>query len=246
MLKTFSITDIGQRRKQNQDYVFTSEIPVGPLNNLFIVADGMGGHNAGDYASKHAIETIVEEIGRSKDSPVEAMEHAIQSANRYIRTKSMENEGMNGMGTTVVAATITDDVMYVANVGDSRLYIINDDIRQVTIDHSLVEEMVRLGGINREQARGHHDKNIITRAIGAEDKVLVDFFQVRLKKGDFVLLCSDGLTNMIEDEEIRMILLGQKDIVGKAEALVTAANRNGGKDNITVVLIEPFANEVNR
>ena len=106
--------------------------------------------------------------------------------------------------------------------------------------------MVRMGGINREQAREHQDKNIITRAIGAEDELEIDFFQVGLKKGDFILLCSDGLTNMIEDEDIRMILLGQKDIVGKAEALVEAANRNGGKDNITVVLIEPFADEVNR
>lgn len=246
MLKTFSITDIGQKRKQNQDYVFTSEIPLGPLSNLFIVADGMGGHNAGDYASKHAIERIVEEVEKSKDSIVETLERAIQSANRYIRVKSRENEDMNGMGTTVVAATITDDVMYVANVGDSRLYIINTEIKQITVDHSLVEEMVRMGGINREQAREHQDKNIITRAIGAEDELEVDFFQVQLKKGDFILLCSDGLTNMIEDEDIRMILLGQKDIVGKAEALVEAANRNGGKDNITVVLIEPFADEVNR
>jgi len=246
MLKTFSITDIGQRRKQNQDYVFTSEIPVGPLSNLFIVADGMGGHNAGDYASKHAIERIVEEVESSKDSPVETLERAIQSANRYIRIKSRENEEMNGMGTTVVAATITDDVMYVANVGDSRLYIINSGIRQITVDHSLVEEMVRMGGINREQAREHQDKNIITRAIGAEDELKIDFFQVKLEKGDFILLCSDGLTNMIEDEEIRMLLLGQRDIVSKAETLVAAANRNGGKDNITVVLIEPFADEVNK
>lgn len=246
MLKTFSITDIGQKRKQNQDYVFTSEIPVGPLSNLFIVADGMGGHNAGDYASKHAIGIIVEEVEKSKETPVETLEHAIQCANRYIRTKSRENEEMNGMGTTVVAATIKNDTMCVANVGDSRLYIINQEIKQITVDHSLVEEMVRMGGINREQAREHQDKNIITRAIGAEDEIEIDFFQVKVKKGDFILLCSDGLTNMLEDEEIRMILLGQRDIVGKAEALVAAANQNGGKDNITVVLIEPFADEVNK
>ena len=246
MLKTFSITDIGQKRKQNQDYVFTSEIPVGPLKNLFIVADGMGGHNAGDYASKYAIATIVEEVEKSKDSTVATLERAIQSANSHIRTKSRENEDMIGMGTTVVAATITEDMMCVANVGDSRLYVINDEIKQITVDHSLVEEMVRMGGIGREQARVHQDKNIITRAIGAEDEIKVDFFSVKLKKGDFILMCSDGLTNMIEDEEIRMILLAQKDIAGKAEALVAAANQNGGKDNITVILIEPFADEVNR
>jgi len=136
--------------------------------------------------------------------------------------------------------------MCVANVGDSRLYVINDEIKQITVDHSLVEEMVRMGGIGREQARVHQDKNIITRAIGAEDEIKVDFFSVKLNKGDFVLMCSDGLTNMIEDEEIRMILLAQKDIASKAEALVAAANQNGGKDNITVILIEPFADEVNR
>ncbi|MGN0156495.1 MAG: Stp1/IreP family PP2C-type Ser/Thr phosphatase, partial [Lachnospiraceae bacterium] len=231
--------------KLNQDYVFTSEIPVGCLPNLFLVADGMGGHNAGDFASKYTIETIVDEIGRAKeDSPVSVLEKAIQSANRHIRMKSTENEEMSGMGTTVVAATVLDDALYVANVGDSRLYIVNDEIRQITRDHSLVEEMVRMGGLPREQARSHPDKNIITRAVGAQDSVEVDFFQVKLEKGDMVLMCSDGLTNMIEDEDIRMILKGQRDIVEKAEALVKAANNNGGKDNITVVLIEPFADEV--
>lgn len=247
MLKTFSMTDIGKKRKLNQDYVFTSEIPVGKLANLFIVADGMGGHNAGDYASKYTIETIVEEIEKSKDtSVVKILEKAIQSANRHIRKKSQESEGLNGMGTTVVAATIHGDEMCVANVGDSRLYVINQEIKQITEDHSLVEEMVRMGGIRREQARSHPKKNIITRAIGAEDELEIDFFQVKLKKGDFVLLCSDGLTNMIEDEEIRMILQGQRDIVEKAEALVATANNNGGKDNIAVILIEPFADEVNK
>ena len=247
MLKTFSITDVGKERKLNQDYVFTSEIPVGKLANLFIVADGMGGHNAGDYASKYTIETIVEEIEKSKDtSVVKILEKAIQSANRHIRKKSQESEGLNGMGTTVVAATLHGDEMCVANVGDSRLYVINQEIKQITEDHSLVEEMVRMGGIRREQARSHPKKNIITRAIGAEDELEIDFFQVKLKKGDFVLLCSDGLTNMIEDEEIRMILQGQRDIVEKAEALVATANNNGGKDNIAVILIEPFADEVNK
>ncbi len=247
MLKTFSITDVGKERKLNQDYVFTSEIPVGKLDNLFIVADGMGGHNAGDYASKYTVGTIVEEIEKSKDaSPVKVLEKAIKRANSHIREKSMESEGFFGMGTTVVAATIHGNEMCVANVGDSRLYVINREIRQITEDHSLVEEMVRMGGIRREQARSHPKKNIITRAIGAEDELEIDFFQVKLEKGDFVLLCSDGLTNMIEDEEIRMILQGQRDIVEKAEALVTTANNNGGKDNIAVILIEPFANEVNK
>ena len=145
------------------------------------------------------------------------------------------------MGTTLVAATIQNDTLCVANVGDSRLYVINKEMRQITRDHSLVEEMIRRGGLAREQARSHPDKNIITRAIGAEDDLEIDFFQVKLEEGDFILMCSDGLTNMIEDEDIRMLLQGQRDIVEKAEVLVNTANNNGGKDNIAVIVIEPFA-----
>jgi len=245
MLKTFSITDIGRRRKLNQDYVYTSEMPVGTLNNLFLVADGMGGHNAGDYASRYTIETIVEAISNSTDeSHIAVLEMAIKRANEQIRIKAEQEKELNGMGTTVVAATIDGDKLCVANVGDSRLYIINKkEIKQITRDHSLVEEMIRMGGLKRELARTHPDKNIITRAIGAQDDVVVDFFEVTLGKDDVVLMCSDGLSNMIEDEEIRMIMQGQRDIVEKAESLVKAANNNGGKDNIAVVLVEPFAEE---
>lgn len=248
MIKTFSITDIGKRRKLNQDYVYTSEMPVGKLKNLFLVADGMGGHNAGDYASRYTIETIVDEISKAdEESRISILEKAIKSANEHIRKKAEEDAELNGMGTTVVAATIDGDSLCVANVGDSRLYIINNkEIKQITRDHSLVEEMVRMGGLKRELARTHPDKNIITRAIGAQDDVDVDFFEVKLGENDVILMCSDGLSNMIEDEEIRMIMQGQRDIVEKAESLVKAANNNGGKDNIAVVLVEPFAEEGNR
>lgn len=242
MLKTFSITDIGRRRKLNQDYVYTSEMPVGKLPNIFIVADGMGGHNAGDYASKYTVETIIKEIDASdKESPEKILEDAIQTANERLRKQARENMDFKGMGTTVVAATCIGSDLLVANVGDSRLYVVGEKIRQITRDHSLVEEMVRMGGIDRETARNHPDKNIITRAVGADEHVDIDFFRVSLISGEIVLMCSDGLTNMLEDEEIRMILNGQRDIVEKAEELVKAANRNGGKDNIAVVLIEPFA-----
>lgn len=242
MLKTFSITDIGKKRKLNQDYVYTSEQPVGNLPNVFIVADGMGGHNAGDYASKYTVETIVQEIKNStEENPEKILGRAIEAANEQIIKLSKENASLEGMGTTVVAASCMDRYLRVANVGDSRLYVVGEKIIQITRDHSLVEEMVRMGGIDRETARNHPDKNIITRAIGATETVEVDFFDVELKPGDIVLMCSDGLTNMLEDEEIRMILNGQRDIVEKAEELVKAANNNGGRDNIAVVLIEPFA-----
>lgn len=240
MIKTFSITDIGKKRKLNQDYVYTSEMPVGNLSNLFMVADGMGGHNAGDYASRCAIETIVDcAMELEDDEAVTILEKAIHRANDVVRDKAESDENLSGMGTTIVAATIEGNTLCVANVGDSRLYVIsNREIRQVTRDHSYVEEMVRLGEIKREQARSHPDKNIITRAVGAMDEIDIDFFKVTLSPDDIVLMCSDGLTNMIEDEEIRMILQGQRDLVEKAESLVNAANNNGGKDNIAVVLIE--------
>ncbi len=243
VLKTFSITNIGKKRKLNQDFVYTSEQPVGSLPNVFIVADGMGGHKAGDYASKVTVETMVAEILKSEESKaVTIMEHAIRTANALIRKCAEESAELEGMGTTVVAATCEGNILRVANVGDSRLYIVNHkEIRQITRDHSLVEEMVRMGGIAREEARNHPDKNIITRAIGADDDVKPDFFTVKLDRGDIILMCTDGLTNMLEDEEIRMIMEGSRDMVEKAEELVKAANEKGGRDNISVILIDPLS-----
>ncbi len=240
MLKTFSVTNIGRKRRMNQDYVYSSEQPVGRLPNLFVVADGMGGHNAGDYASRTAVETIVEKIADSPESdPLRIFEHAIQAANTRIRELAAAARELEGMGTTVVAACVGEGVLYVANVGDSRLYVVNrSGIRQITRDHSWVEEMVRRGGLGRAEARNHPDKNIITRAVGAEDTVKADFFSVPIEKEDEILMCTDGLTNMLEDEQIRMILGGGRDIVEKAQELVNAANENGGRDNISVILIE--------
>ncbi len=242
MVKAFSITDIGKRRQLNQDFVFTSVLPLGNLPNLFVVADGMGGHKAGDYASKCTVETIVEEVAKSKKTePVQILDDAIQCANRLIRKKSLEDESMDGMGTTVVASTYVDGTLYVANVGDSRLYVIDDTvtITQITRDHSLVEEMVRMGGIDREAARNHPDKNIITRAVGASGSVNVDFFEVPMKDTDTVLMCSDGLTNMIEDPDILRLLNSETELKAKAELLIKTANDNGGKDNIAVLLMQP-------
>ena len=247
MLKTFSVTNIGRKRRMNQDYVYSSEQPVGRLPNLFVVADGMGGHNAGDYASRTAVETIVEKIADSPESdPLRIFEHAIQAANTRIRELAAAARELEGMGTTVVAACVGEGVLYVANVGDSRLYVVNrSGIRQITRDHSWVEEMVRRGGLGRAEARNHPDKNIITRAIGAKDSVEVVFYEHRLKKGDIILMCTDGLTNMVEDGEIFRIVKSGRDIVEIAKELVEKANENGGKDNIGIVIAEPFAGEVN-
>jgi len=242
VLKTFSMTDVGKKRELNQDYIYTSEMPVGNLPNLFIVADGMGGHKAGDYASRYTVETMLAEISESKETdPKKLLTQAIARANSFVFEKAMENPDMSGMGTTVVAAVCMEDELLVANVGDSRLYLINDAIRQITVDHSLVEEMIRRGGLDREAARLHPDKNIITRAVGVKEEVEVDFFRVALLRDDTILLCSDGLSNMVEDEQIRLIVSGQRDIVEKTEELIKAANENGGTDNISAILIEPFA-----
>ena len=242
MIKTFSVTNIGKRRKLNQDFVYTSEEPVGHLPNLFVVADGMGGHKAGDYASKLAVTTMVEEIAGSDETiPEKLLGRAIETANGKVRESAEKMPELEGMGTTVVAASCDGETLSIANVGDSRLYIVGGhEIRQITRDHSWVEEMVRRGGLGRDEARNHPDKNIITRAVGAEDTVKADFFSVKLEEGDLILMCTDGLTNMLEDEEIRMILDGARDIVEKAEELVRRANENGGMDNISVILIEPL------
>lgn len=238
MLKTFSITDIGLKRKINQDYVFSSEIRVGKLPNLFIVADGMGGHKAGDYASREATKTIVEYIEHSdEENPIAVIGKAIELANSNLWKKSVESEDYAGMGTTMVVATIIDESLYVANVGDSRLYLLNDEIKQITKDHSLVEEMIRLGGIDEEIARYHPKKNVITRAVGGGSDIQIDFFEIQLKPGDVILMCSDGLTNMLDDEEIKLLVEKQRDVIEKAETLVKAANENGGRDNITVTII---------
>ena len=242
MLKTFSITDIGCIRKVNQDFVYTSEMPVGSLPNLFLLADGMGGHRAGDYASKATVETMVEKIENSTDAePVKVFREAISAANALIYEKASTEMAMEGMGTTIVAACLVGNELQIANIGDSRLYLINDKIRQITKDHSLVEEMVRLGNIKKSEARNHPDKNIITRAVGVNDTVEADYFTVDAKEGDCILMCSDGLSNMVEDEQIRLILEQGRDIVDKVQKLVEAAKKNGGLDNISVILVEPFA-----
>ena len=246
-MKTFSITDVGQLRETNQDYFYTSENPVGNLPNLFIVADGMGGHNAGDYASKYTVEQIVDIVSKSQSTdPGKIIAEGIACANEMLLARANEDDARRGMGTTVVVLTVTGNKLVIANVGDSRLYIVNDTIRQITKDHSYVQEMVRLGEMDEETAKAHPDKNIITRAIGVGKEVTVDFFEEEVKTGDVILMCSDGLTNMVEDDAIRNIIKGQRDIAEKAEKLVETANRNGGKDNITVIVIEPFSDEVKK
>ena len=244
-MKTFSMTDIGRKREINQDYVFATDETIGNLPNLLVVADGMGGHRAGDFASRFTVEVLAEEVQNCKEThPETILGNSIQAANERLLEEAEKDNRLEGMGTTLVAATILDHVLYFANVGDSRLYLINKEIRQLSKDHSMVEEMVRLGGLTEEEAKHHPDKNIITRAIGVKQKVEPDFFEYRLKGGDIILMCSDGLTNMVDDDEIFQIVNSARDIVEAVESLIQRANENGGSDNIGVVLAQPYADEV--
>jgi protein phosphatase len=237
-MRVFSATDVGQKRHMNQDFIYTSEGPIGNLPNLFVVADGMGGHNAGDFASRYGVSVLVESIRRDKNfNPVKIMRNAIEAANREILTQSRSDPSMAGMGTTMVVCTIVGGYAYNANVGDSRLYLAASEMTQITQDHSLIAEMVRLGELTPEEGRNHPDKNIITRAVGTSENIKIDFFDIKPDSGDQILMCSDGLTNMVGDDRIYEILKG-KDIEDKAQVLVNEANANGGKDNIAVVVVE--------
>ncbi|MBS6646074.1 MAG: Stp1/IreP family PP2C-type Ser/Thr phosphatase [Clostridiaceae bacterium] len=244
-MQAYALTDVGRVRTMNQDYIFSSSDGIGSFENLFIVADGMGGHKAGDYASRFMVEQLVEYMKQQENMGIiPAMESGIQKINRELYEKSMEDERLSGMGTTLVAATVDHDTLYVANIGDSRLYVIGEQIRQVTKDHSYVEEMVSLGQMERGSEDYQAKKNIITRAVGTKNTLNIDFFEVTLNPGDTILLCSDGLSNMVADEEICRIVTSGGSLRQRTEELVNEANQRGGKDNIAVILIDPQLSEV--
>lgn len=240
-MRVFSLTEIGKKRELNEDYIYTSVKPIGGLPNLFIVADGMGGHNAGDYASEHAVAKFVEEVSltTTNQSPNHILKDAMSMANLHIHNCSLSQPKLSGMGTTMVVATCNGASVTIANVGDSRCYLINQKIKQITRDHSLVEEMISLGGMDKDTARNHPDKNIITRAVGVKPEVETDIYSIEVGKEDKLLLCSDGLTNMLTDDEIFQIV-NDHDAEIATKLLVELANEHGGRDNISVILVEQF------
>lgn len=244
MATSYSVTDIGRRRQMNQDYVYTSDDPVGELPNLYIVADGMGGHKAGDFASNYAVNHMVEEVKNSTEHGMhDIIDVALHRVNAGLHEIATTRDEYRGCGTTIVLCSVDDGILHVANVGDSRLYVIGSRIWQVSVDHSLVQEMIRAGSLDRKRARTHPEKNVITRAIGAEESLDIDFFTWDLHSGDLILLCTDGLTNMLEDDEIRDIVSGTGSLKEKATKLIERANENGGLDNISALLIDPFARQ---
>lgn len=245
-MQSFAVTDIGMVRSMNQDFVFASPERIGPLEDLFLVADGMGGHRAGDYASRFLIEYIVKSVKTSDGkAPVAVLERAIRLGNRELYRDAVEKEELSGMGTTLVAASTEGTTLYVANIGDSRLYLVRrGKAYQVTKDHSYVEEMVAAGKMVRGSREYLSQKNIITRAAGMTERVEADFFEVELEEEDTILLCSDGLTNMVDNDAIAKIVSGGGSLEEKGRRLVDTANENGGRDNITVILAELDEKEV--
>lgn len=237
-MEVISITDIGRKRSANEDSVFASLEPIGLLPNLFIVADGMGGHNAGEVASSFCVDFFVNRLLEIKSgTPVDIIKKAIESTNKELLHRANSSSEFMGMGTTFVVATIIDNTLYVANVGDSRLYTIGSVLKQITEDHSLVEIMVKTGEIDKEEAKTHPKKNIITRALGANHEVYADFFEVSLEDISYILMCTDGLTNMVDDNEIMDIISNLDNVEKAAQTLITQANNYGGIDNIGIVLI---------
>jgi protein phosphatase len=226
-----SITDTGRRRRHNED-AFVCEPP------LFAVADGMGGAQAGELASGLAAAALRDDTNRSGGE--ERVDELIQQANRRVYERQTQDSSASGMGTTITVALVEDGRVAIGHVGDSRAYLIRDRrLEQLTEDHSLVAELVRSGKLSPEEADTHPQRSVITRALGTDPDVDVDTFSVETRPGDLFLLCSDGLTAMVDDNTIlREVERNRSDLQSAAKALVRAANKGGGDDNITVVFFE--------
>jgi protein phosphatase len=247
-LRHAALSDVGMKRAHNEDSYL-----VNPEAGLFVIADGMGGHAGGETASRVAVVTIEQEIltARSEQPTAfdssESLEHSplaavvresLEGACAAVFHAAHANPGLEGMGTTAISLLIHRNQVFVGHVGDSRFYMVRDGaIQQISEDHSLVQEQVKAGILTPEQARTSRFKNIITRSIGFEEDVLVDVLGVDLKAGDQLLLCSDGLSNLIEEPEFRDVLTGTplEEVPSK---LVALANARGGDDNITVIVVQ--------
>ena len=234
-MEVSSATSVGRIRPLNEDSYFVSE-PDQSGTVLAIVADGMGGHNAGEVASGKAVGIVQKDVlGKCGKNAKDVLVKAVNDANREIYEMSVNARNLSGMGTTMTACVAEEHNVTAVQVGDSRLYLIRGEkITQITKDHSLVEMLLENGKITKEEARRHPQKNIITRAVGTDKTVEADIYEFRAEAGDVILLCSDGLVNMVEDEEIINLSETLNDAANK---LVAEAETAGGTDNITVILI---------
>lgn len=230
------LTETGRVRNHNEDFFVCKDLKEG---TLFVVADGMGGHDAGEVASRLAAETVTGEVQQGiakKGNAAALLQQAVQNANTRVLREGT-SKGSN-MGTTLTLALVMRDKAYIANVGDSRTYWVeNGSIRRITVDHSLVEKLVSVGRLTKEDARKHPKSNVLYRNIGSETPITVDTFEVALKKGGSLLLCTDGLWGELPDEDIHKVFIAEKDARKICTRLIEQANENGGKDNITAIVV---------
>ena len=231
-MKVYAITDIGRMRPINEDSYYAPR----EGERFCAVADGMGGHNGGEVASAMAIQVFSEEMRKTGDITAGALHTAVARANEAVYRKALENAGMSGMGTTFSALAEQGETAYLAHVGDSRIYLVRRGaILQLTTDHTLVEEMVQKGLITPREARVHPKRNIITRALGTEESVQIDIVQMGTRPGDAFFLCSDGMTNYVDEREILRTAMSERGWPEKLKHLVSIALENGGADNITAL-----------
>lgn len=240
-LRACGLSDVGRSRNHNEDH-----FEIVDDGRLCVVADGMGGHGHGDLASRIAVEAILEHVGEAAAAPNDAaersrlLEQAINGAHRELLDRVAANDELLGMGTTTVVMLVGDGAASLAHVGDSRAYRLRQGkLELLTEDHSWVNEQVRAGFLSADQARAHPLKNVVTRALGGESGIQVDIEQIDVQPEDLYLLCSDGLTSMLRDEEIgeRLKQVGERSVEEVCSRLVGDANARGGLDNVTVILL---------
>ncbi len=234
-MKAIGNSVIGMKRKNNEDAIYVNE-----QKNLYLVADGMGGCNAGEVASSTAISIFVEAMEKTENEEIlDRMMFATRACNQIVYQKAKKHIEYTDMGTTLVAAHLEKEKAFIIYVGDSRAYRFRDnDLCQITTDHSYVMELVKIGSITKEEAEVHPKKNIITRAIGVREDVEPDIVIADIKEGDKILLCTDGLSNMVSRNEMEKILIEECSTEEKVKKLVLLANEKGGLDNISLILIE--------
>lgn len=259
IVSVFGKTDVGRTREHNEDSFVVADLStgnatlqpevrqhvVGPRGSLFMVADGMGGAAAGEIASAMATEVVLEEmqrmwvegVDRSPDAFARALKHSAKAANSKINSFALTHPEYRGMGTTATIAGLLGDTIYVAQIGDSRGYLVRDSVGiQITKDQSLMQKLVEAGELTEEEAEHSERRNIILQALGPEASIKVDLTHQRLRKGDTLVLCSDGLSTQINRDRITEIVAGEKELTAACKKLIDAANANGGPDNITVIV----------
>lgn len=240
-MKQFFLTDQGKVREQNEDAggLFKNQAN----QTLSVIADGMGGHKAGDVASEIVRSSFLEQWQENEE--ITTTEHAekwlndnIHLANQKVYQHAEANPECNGMGTTVIAAIFLDDQISIAHIGDSRCYLFNQHFEQITEDHSLVNELVRTGEISKQEADNHPQKNVLMKALGTAESIIPDVFTIQWQSGNRCLICTDGLTDKVSDSELESFIAEERSLQEIAEQLVNRANELGGEDNITLTLLE--------